>query len=84
MEKVVLILSLMFLAAGILMRFMARRYKTDLGKSIKTYQIQYWFMPWKTNDILSPVGVKLSITSTACILIGVVCFILVKGLPGIF
>jgi hypothetical protein len=81
MDLALLIVSLLSLVAGFVLRVKARNCRTDLGKSIRWYQVQYWFMPWKTPDLLTKDGLKLHFTSLALIFLGIVLFAIVKGMP---
>ncbi|MFZ1683898.1 MAG: hypothetical protein WAU88_07160 [Candidatus Zixiibacteriota bacterium] len=74
------VLALLLLVVGITLRFVMRKYRTEWGKTIHWYQVQYWFMPWKTVDYLTPKGMKIFTTSTACICAGIAFVIIASRL----
>jgi hypothetical protein len=65
------IAAVVTLYVGITRWFVMRKYRTEWGKTIRWYQVQYWFMPWKTVDYLTPKGMKIFTTSSACIFAGI-------------
>jgi len=80
MKLALLLISIISLLSGLVLRFIAKQNRTEMGKSIHWYQVQYWFMPWKAVDILTPKGMKLSVTSVALLVIGVVLYGIALGL----
>ncbi len=81
MEAVVLIAGLISFCAGFFLRFKSRRHRTEAGRSIRWYQVKYWFQPGRAVETLTTRGMKLHLTSLVLILLAVVLLVIVTGLP---
>jgi hypothetical protein len=74
------IVAFLLLLIGLILRVVVLRYRTEWGRTVKWYEVKYWFMPWKAVDYLTPTGMKMFTTSTACIFIGIALALLAGGI----
>lgn len=79
MEAVLLILALIALVTGLVLHVYARKYPTELGKSIPYFNFQFWkYPPWRSSLILTPRGMELFHTSTVLILSAAAMYLLAR------
>ncbi len=74
------IMAFLLLLIGLILRVAMLRYRTEWGRTVKWYQVQYWFIPWRTVDYLTPTAMKLFTTSTACIFVAIAIALLAGGI----
>ncbi|MFQ6007705.1 MAG: hypothetical protein ACE5K8_02015 [Candidatus Zixiibacteriota bacterium] len=84
MKLILLIASLLFLLAGLVLRFMVRRHRTESAPPMPSFNPVHWFQPWKITDWLTPKGIRLHMTSLALLLFGIVLYLLANGIPPLF
>ncbi len=77
MAITLLIVGLISLLTGLVLRITARRYRTELGRSIHWYDVRFWFTPWRATDVLTTQGIRLHVTSTALIVGGAALYLIV-------
>ncbi|MFQ5499275.1 MAG: hypothetical protein ACE5FH_06355, partial [Candidatus Zixiibacteriota bacterium] len=74
MEVLISIIGAVSTIAGMVLRRMALRYRTELGMTIRWYHVKYWFMPWAITDLLTPKGIRCHVTSVALIMAGLALY----------
>lgn len=71
MRPALLVLSAVLLLGGLVLRLLATRHRTALGKSLAWYDVRYWFAPWRNQALLTDKGMQLHSTSLALLMAGV-------------
>ncbi len=80
MQVALLVLSGMLLLSGLALRLITGRHKSELGRSVRWYEVKYWFVPWRAVDLLSEKGLRLHVTSVALLCSGLVLYLLASGI----
>ena len=74
MPHLFLAIAIVLLVSGLIVRFMARRHRTELGRTIAWYSPKAWFaLP---SDCLTKKGERLQQISYAMIVVGVVLYLI--------
>jgi hypothetical protein len=78
------ILSLLLIAAGLVLGFLSRKHRAPGAPAVPTFNPAHWFQPWKVPDRYTRKGMKLYFTSYVCLMAGLALYILSQGFVSPF
>ncbi len=80
MTTALAILCVCSLGAGVLMRLVANRQRTELGREIHWYHVRYWFRPDLNDLILTTRGRRFHAWSQMFLMIGLALYAIAFGI----